>query len=211
MSNPFCNTCVVGTPFISFLHMNKSQYFRQDTFGCFSLFWSFSLSHYLCFFSLAQAQAPICVAWASAFCQRWSVANTLPSSLIRHQRICPQSDTHRLWGGWGGRTAQWDFAYIFFLLLRPRMTKSSVLLWSDTRECVHNRTHTVCHLWGGTEQWNFSYIFYLLPRMTNSADENFGTSGSKIALFVSEIWPFEVGICDRAHFTMQNLGSVKGP
>ena len=43
------------------------------------------------------------------------------------------------------------------------------------------------------------------------SDENFGTSGSKIALFVSEIWPFEVGICDRAHFTMQNLGSVKGP
>ena len=43
------------------------------------------------------------------------------------------------------------------------------------------------------------------------SDENFGTSGSKIALFASEIWPFEVGICDRAHFTMQNLGSVKGP
>ena len=43
------------------------------------------------------------------------------------------------------------------------------------------------------------------------SDENFGTSGSKIALFVSEIWPFEVGICVRAHFTMQNLGSVKGP
>ena len=34
------------------------------------------------------------------------------------------------------------------------------------------------------------------------SDENFGTSGSKIALFVSEIWPFEVGICVRADFTM---------
>ena len=27
--------------------------------------------------------------------------------------------------------------------------------------------------------------------------ENFGTSGSKIARFVSEIWPFEVGIAVR--------------
>ena len=30
------------------------------------------------------------------------------------------------------------------------------------------------------------------------SDENFGTSGSKISRFVSEIWPFEVGICVRA-------------
>ena len=29
-------------------------------------------------------------------------------------------------------------------------------------------------------------------------EKNFGTSGSKISLFVSEIWPFEVGICVRA-------------
>ena len=42
-------------------------------------------------------------------------------------------------------------------------------------------------------------------------EKNFGTSGYKIRRFVSEIWPFEVGICVRAHFTMQNLGSVKGP
>ena len=34
------------------------------------------------------------------------------------------------------------------------------------------------------------------------SDENFGTSGSKIALFVSEIWPFEVGIGVKAGFTM---------
>ena len=33
------------------------------------------------------------------------------------------------------------------------------------------------------------------------SDENFGTSGSKIARFVSEIWPFEVGIGVRADFT----------
>ena len=32
--------------------------------------------------------------------------------------------------------------------------------------------------------------------------ENFGTSGSKIRRFVSEIWPFEVGIGVRADFTM---------
>ena len=31
--------------------------------------------------------------------------------------------------------------------------------------------------------------------------KNFGTSGSKIARFVSEIWPFEVGIGVRADFT----------
>ena len=30
------------------------------------------------------------------------------------------------------------------------------------------------------------------------SDENFGTSGYKIRRFVSEIWPFEVGICVRA-------------
>ena len=41
-------------------------------------------------------------------------------------------------------------------------------------------------------------------------EKNFGTSGSKIPRFVSEIWPFEVGICVRPDFTMQNLGSVKG-
>ena len=29
-------------------------------------------------------------------------------------------------------------------------------------------------------------------------EKNFGTSGSKISRFVSEIWPFEVGICVRA-------------
>ena len=30
----------------------------------------------------------------------------------------------------------------------------------------------------------------------------FGTSGYKIRCFVAEIWPFEVGICVRADFTM---------
>ena len=34
------------------------------------------------------------------------------------------------------------------------------------------------------------------------SDENFGTSGCKIRRFVSEIWPFEVGIGVRADFTM---------
>ena len=43
------------------------------------------------------------------------------------------------------------------------------------------------------------------------SDENFGTSASKIPSFVSEIWPFEVGIGVRANFTMSILGSVKGP
>ena len=33
-------------------------------------------------------------------------------------------------------------------------------------------------------------------------EKNFGTSGSKIPRFVSEIWPFEVGICVRPDFTM---------
>ena len=33
-------------------------------------------------------------------------------------------------------------------------------------------------------------------------EKNFGTSGSKIRRFVSEIWPFEVGIGVRADFTM---------
>ena len=33
-------------------------------------------------------------------------------------------------------------------------------------------------------------------------EKNFGTSGSKIRRFVSEIWPFEVGIGVTAHFTM---------
>ena len=28
-------------------------------------------------------------------------------------------------------------------------------------------------------------------------EKNFGTSGSKIPRFVSEIWPFDVGICVR--------------
>ena len=32
--------------------------------------------------------------------------------------------------------------------------------------------------------------------------ENFGTSGSKIARFVSEIWPFKVGIAVGPNFTM---------
>ena len=32
--------------------------------------------------------------------------------------------------------------------------------------------------------------------------ENFGTSGSKIARFVSEIWPFKVGIAMGPNFTM---------
>ena len=33
-------------------------------------------------------------------------------------------------------------------------------------------------------------------------EKNFGTSGSKLSRFVSEIWPFEVGIGVRADFTM---------
>ena len=34
------------------------------------------------------------------------------------------------------------------------------------------------------------------------SDENFGTSGSKLPRFVSEIWSFEVGIGVGADFTM---------
>ena len=43
------------------------------------------------------------------------------------------------------------------------------------------------------------------------SDETFGTSGSKMPRFVSEIWLFEVGIGVRADFAMKNLGPVKGP
>ena len=32
-------------------------------------------------------------------------------------------------------------------------------------------------------------------------EKNFGTSGYKIRRFVSEIWPFEVGIAVRTNFT----------
>ena len=42
-------------------------------------------------------------------------------------------------------------------------------------------------------------------------EKNFGTSGSKLSRFVSEMWLFEVGIGVRADFTMYTLGSVNGP
>ena len=41
--------------------------------------------------------------------------------------------------------------------------------------------------------------------------ENFGTSGSKRASFVSEIWPFEVGIAVRPNSSLLDLGSVQVP
>ena len=37
---------------------------------------------------------------------------------------------------------------------------------------------------------------------SSPSDKNLGTSRSKIACSVSEIWPFEVGIGVRADFTM---------
>ena len=44
-------------------------------------------------------------------------------------------------------------------------------------------------------------IFRGVPVKKNTLYENFGTSGSKKSRFVSEIWPFEVGIAVRPNFT----------
>ena len=61
------------------------------------------------------------------------------------------------------------------------------------------------------EIWSRLRNLVEIVKLGRDETEIFGTSGSKKSCFVSEIWPFEVGICVRAHFTMQNLGSVKGP
>ena len=41
------------------------------------------------------------------------------------------------------------------------------------------------------------------------SDGNFGTSGSKKSRFVSEIWPFEIGICVRADYLGTYLQGAK--
>ena len=93
---------------------------------------------------------------------------------------------------------------ICFLLLHGKQTRGHILTKEDQWGSPGTPRKSGFYDWKRPKEGERVALGHFHERVGESprSDENFGTSGSKIALFVSEIWPFEVGICVWPNFAM---------